>query len=422
LDDQAETVLDHLLRGCGLAGLAGMVAETDIILHEASINYVSPVGAFEQQEKLTLPKAVPASSAGPLKGKRQTKILRPLLRFSKAQLEDYARRRDLRWREDSSNLELKFRRNRIRYELLPLLKSRFNPQITNALERLASIAASADYYLHAEAEARLAEIVKEKQPDKIILDIEQFWKYFPIIRFYVVRSVLRTLLGKEVEPTFLEISRMLALMRPSGHEKPAGGMKPRRPVTGKRYVWRQQVEVSIDHDGAVFQRLELEGEERGAVSEERKLASRFTLCASRLMLPVTIGHPCLIPNSGMALLAERKALSPDWRRQVSDHSQFVDAEKVQGSLRVRFPQPGDRFSPLRGGDDPAGSKKLSDFFTDLKVPFHRRHLTPVLECDSGIVWVCGYRIGNRFKITPATQTVLHLQLLQTNNLKIRRIS
>ncbi len=118
----------------------------------------------------------------------------------------------------------------------------------------------------------------------------------------------------------------------------------------------------------------------------------------------------------MALLVERKELPHDWRQQVNPYSQFVDAAKVQGKLAVRFPQAGDRFVPLRvkAAARPAGSKKLSDFFTDLKVPLHRRSSIPILECGD-VVWVCGFRLDDRFKITPATREVLHLQLLPSDN-------
>jgi tRNA(Ile)-lysidine synthase len=155
--------------------------------------------------------------------------------------------------------------------------------------------------------------------------------------------------------------------------------------------------VRVDHDGAVFEKQKENGKKKKP---------------SAVVVPVTIGKRCEIPGTNLALLVERKELPADWRRQVNANSQFVDAEKVRGELQVRFPQPGDRFVPLRANDGAAaegGSKKLSDFFTDLKVPLHRRRTTPVLAGDH-IIWICGYRIDNRCKITPATRSVLHLQL------------
>jgi tRNA(Ile)-lysidine synthase len=362
LDDQAETVLDHILRGCGLAGLAGMAAQADFYLSTSS------------------------------------KILRPLLPFSREQLEGYAKVRWLQWREDRTNTETRFRRNRLRHELLPLLKTRFNPQIAGSLQRLAAIAASAENYFQAEAETCLQKIVKDQQSDKIILDLELFWKYFPIIQRYVIRAAIRRLVGEPVELTFAETARMLALLQ--GADKT--DLNNHKPAAGKRYIWRKQVEVRVDHDGAVFEKQKENGKKKKP---------------SAVVVPVTIGKRCEIPGTNLALLVERKELPVDWRRQVDANSQFVDAEKVRGELRVRFPQPGDRFVPLRANDGAAaegGSKKLSDFFTDLKVPRHRRRTTPILAGDH-IIWICGYRIDNRCKITPATRSVLHLQLFSADN-------
>jgi tRNA(Ile)-lysidine synthetase-like protein len=227
--------------------------------------------------------------------------------------------------------------------------------------------------------------------------------------------------GESVEPTFSETARILALLQSPEPSR----QNVEKTIVGRRFIWRQQIEVAVDHDGIVLQRLEsverrAKSLERRAWSLRREMAERTdvlrsTLPASRSTIPVTIGERLPIPGTGMALLVERKDLPPDWRQQVHPYSQFVDAEKVAGNLFVRFPQPGDRFVPLRGNATvgSAGSKKLSDFFTDLKVPRHRRRFIPILECGD-IIWVCGYRLDNRFKITQATRVVLHLQLLSSD--------
>jgi tRNA(Ile)-lysidine synthase len=384
-DDQAETILDHILRGCGLAGLAGMTAQSVLYLKGKS-DFVAKDKNFAVSDDLL------SSEDQPLKGQLRTKVLRPLLPFSRAEIEAYARSRQLQWREDHTNMDTQFRRNRIRHELLPLIKTRFNPQIAQSLEHLANIAVAAENYLQAEAEARLPEIIKERQSDKIILDLELFWKYFPIIRSYVVRAVMQRLVSP-AEPTFSEMERILALLQKANNEHLAAG---------KRYIWRQQVEVLVDHDGVVFRKQK-------AKNKGQK--------ANNFSGPVTIGERCEIPGTDLSILIERKNLPRDWRQLVNANSQFVDAEKVGSELRVRFPRPGDRFVPLRTQDQTEasrGAKKLSDFFTDLKVPLHRRQSVPILE-GNGIIWICGYRIDNRFKITPATRSVLHLQLLSLRN-------
>jgi tRNA(Ile)-lysidine synthase len=104
-DDQAETVLFRILRGSGLAGLAG-------------IHPVAPG------------------------------IIRPLLDVTRKEVEQYLRSRNIPWREDSTNQDLSFARNRIRHDLLPQLTRDWNPQLTEALARLADLAHEEEKYWH----------------------------------------------------------------------------------------------------------------------------------------------------------------------------------------------------------------------------------------------------------------------------------
>ena len=118
-DDQAETVLLHLLRGSGLRG-AGTVT-------------------------------IPADEAG--QAPVSVQVLRPLLTLTGAALRAYCRARRLTWREDHTNAELRYTRNRVRRQLMPLLYS-FNPNITKGLSRLAQVArADADFVRGAALEA-----------------------------------------------------------------------------------------------------------------------------------------------------------------------------------------------------------------------------------------------------------------------------
>ena len=106
-DDQAETVLHHIIRGTGMAGLAGMAA------------------------------------ARPIRDESPVLLIRPMLEFTREEIEDYAGARGLEFREDSTNLDVSLTRNRIRRQLLPLLGREFNPRVVEALVRLANHARDA---------------------------------------------------------------------------------------------------------------------------------------------------------------------------------------------------------------------------------------------------------------------------------------
>ncbi len=114
LDDQAETVLLRILRGTGMAGLRG--------IHSA-LDMAGPDGA-------------------PVRG-----VLRPMLGVSRAEVEAYLRDLGQSWREDSSNRDVSFTRNRVRHELMPLLEAKFNPDVKTQLSELAAIAADEEEWI-----------------------------------------------------------------------------------------------------------------------------------------------------------------------------------------------------------------------------------------------------------------------------------
>ncbi len=111
-EDQAETVLDRLLRGAGARGLAGL----------------RPLQTLGFPQGIVL------------------RVWRPLLSYSKRQIQDYLESRGISWREDASNRETKYRRNQIRHEILPFL-SRWNPNLPEVLARVGELNATEDAFL-----------------------------------------------------------------------------------------------------------------------------------------------------------------------------------------------------------------------------------------------------------------------------------
>ena len=329
-NDQAETVLYRVLRGTGLAGLAG-IAE------------------------------------------KRGNLVRPLLPFSRAQIVAYARACDLSWREDGSNADLAMARNRLRHEVIPVLSRQFNPGLVRALCRTARIAREAHAVLLRQGEQALADAVKEQSVERIVLDIEQISKYNRFIHPYVVRRVFALLQTGEHPPGSREIWRVLDLMR--------------RRVVGARVEFKdRRLRVLRDRDGVVFERTE----------------------ASEFAADVQLNVPCPIPATSWSLLVESEPWQADSRLpEPAAHTAYIDAEQARGRLQVHWPRRGDRFVPL----GMSATKKLSDFLADQKLTLRQRAHTPVLECESGIVWVCGLRIDERFKVTDSTRRVLHLRLL-----------
>ena len=338
-DDQVETILAHLLRGSGMRGLRGMRARSVIPL-------------------------------------AQVEVKRPLLPFARREVLAYAQQQALRWREDQSNTDVRIYRNRVRHELLPRLRERFNPKINQSLLRLAQIAGANETYLEQSAAEALAASLLAEETDKIILDLQRFRNYFRAVQAYVIRAVMERLTAFAATLTFDETEQILSFLNPT-HNQPLAF--PRR-----RYLWRSEVEVYTEKSGVVFGKIH-------PTPQSRSLA---------------IGQRCVLHDAGIAITITPAPPNMPWHERCDAKQQFVDAGVITGRLLVRFPRAGDRFMPL----GMRNYKKLSDFFIDEKVPFARRPRVPLVECETGLVWVCGYRLDERFKVTPQTHNILQLKL------------
>jgi tRNA(Ile)-lysidine synthase len=173
-DDQAETVLMRVLRGCGPAGLAGIPAR-------------SPDG----------------------------RIVRPLLALTRSEIEAYARDAGVRWREDSSNSSDLYTRNRLRHHWLPALSREFNPQLLRTLVNLAE-AAEEDEEWMAQAAAREAALCLDRGPGGILRLRRDAWSARPeaLSRRIVRQALIDVGIGRELTRTHLE--RVLAFVGARG--------------------------------------------------------------------------------------------------------------------------------------------------------------------------------------------------------------
>jgi tRNA(Ile)-lysidine synthase len=156
-DDLAETVLHHVLRGTGLAGLRGIPEERD------------------------------------LEGVR---LARPLLRITKRCLQEYLQTERISYREDATNLDTRFTRNRIRHQLLPQLREQFNPKVDEALRRLGLQAEEAQNALDSAAQYFLDRALREAQHQRCSLH----WQVLAPLGRHLVREVLAALWRRQGWP------------------------------------------------------------------------------------------------------------------------------------------------------------------------------------------------------------------------------
>ncbi|MDX1420577.1 MAG: tRNA lysidine(34) synthetase TilS [Rubricoccaceae bacterium] len=313
-DDQAETVLLHLFRGTGVRGLAGM------------------------------------PPARPLTPGSSVRLLRPLLDVPRADLDALARARGWAWREDASNASGRYRRNRLRTEVLPEIRAVFGPGVSG---RIAATAERVRALLDAQPAAgpRLdLDALRAMEPAR------RHARYLDGLRAVAPEAPRRT--------TVAELDRLLDAQ------------------PGARVVWPGVV-VWRDRAALVFEPAPAPpAPEDGA-------------------WPVTPGVPIVTPQ-GTFLAAWLEAVPATWPD--SPNEEVVDASAFAGPLVLRRWRAGDRFRPL--GLD--GTVLVSDLLTDRKVEPSRRAEPLVLCAGDAIVWVVGHRLAEAARVRPETRHAVRL--------------
>jgi len=180
-DDQVETILMHLVRGTGLAGLRGM----------------GPITTWQGRKGNAL------------------LVVRPLLEVAREETEAYCSAYALKPRTDFSNFSPAFLRNRLRYHLIPLLQS-YNRNVSAALLRTARAAADELSYLE-QGVSQVWEGVVKEQPNGLLLDIEALRSLHPALQRHLLRRVLGEILGDLTDIQSVHIEKMMeAVSKPAG--------------------------------------------------------------------------------------------------------------------------------------------------------------------------------------------------------------
>ncbi len=342
-DDQAETVLLNLLRGAGLAGLRGM------------------------QPRAPLP--VPSH--------QNISLIRPFLALPRAEIRAYVAARGLAYREDTTNQDTGFTRNRVRHELLPLLQT-YNPAIVATLSRTARSLAEDYEMVQTLVDAAWPQVVRAADGG-VTLDLAALAAQPVAVRRHLVRRAIVHAVGLR-DVTAEQVEAVVALAAAEATREQVD--LPRLTVTrcaGSLFIG-------------------------GAPS-----ASDWPLLPpDTAALPVAAPGETRLPGDKWKLVIETcpaADVAPAGSRETPRWTEVIDAAAAEGGLWLRPRQPGDRFQPL--GFD-GHSRSLHDFMTDAHVPRALRDRLPLLVNADAIVWVSGFRLDHRARVTPATQTALAL--------------
>ncbi len=330
-DDQAETVLMWLLRGTSLQGLTG----------------IPPV--------------------------RDGKIIRPLLRCSRQEIEAYLREQHISFVADTSPQELQYERNRIRHRLIPFLRDEFSPAVTATLNRTADLLRQDNAILDGLAESVLRGHLERNEHD-VCCALDVFAKADRDLWGRLIMKMVAEMKGDTRGITRKHIDAAGMLIEERGPSKQV-------QLPGGLCVWREYDQLIVS-------------------DEAQDIQSFFYSFDS---LPECVA----IAETGTKLHFQVETITDvqELLHNKAPGVEYLSLDAVRFPLVVRSRRDGDRFYPL----GLEGSKKVQDLFSDLKIPLRLRCTVPILVSGDRIAWVGGLRIDERFKIEPETNRVLRIR-------------
>ena len=323
LEDQAETVLMRLFRGSGTTGLQGMLKV------------------------------------------REGKFIRPLLTSSRTEIEEFTDSLDLTPCLDESNMDQSYLRNRIRIDLIPHLKENYNPNIQEALNRVAEILQVESDFMDTIATTAFDAC---KTGDSILAR-NKFLNHHPAIQRRILRLAMIEQTGHTTDFYYKHVEAMIDLI--NGHLPNGRVHLPNNLIFSRAYN-----QLVLDQSPSQTDTFQYEV----TVSNITDLPAIH----GRISTSVKNDLPTNYPDGKFAAVF-------DW-----DISRFP--------LYVRNRRNGDYFHPL----GMKGRKKIKDLLIDAKVPQSERDRLPLLVCGTQIMWVIGYRTSDLFRINKNTKRVLYV--------------
>lgn len=309
LDDDLETFFINLSRGTGLNGLTGIP-------------------------------------------RKNNKIIRPILDFSRDEILEYAEKNNLKWREDSTNQKTDYLRNKLRLEVLPQYKETNESALKNfqnTQKNLQSSQALVEDYM-----ALVYKLVITEAANTYKISIPKL-KELPH-----TDELLYELLNGFGFTEWDDISNLIDAQ------------------TGKQ-IFSKTHQLLKNREELILCKIDLE------IDEEE----------------------FMIPKNGIDYPINLKIESTKYIGETEKNLEYFAAEKLNFPLTLRKWRSGDTFQPF----GMKGRKKISKFFKDKKIPLNEKDKIWLLLSDENIVWIIGHRMDDRFKVTENTKKILKISLI-----------
>ncbi len=304
---------------------------------------------------LNLSRGTGISGLTGISAKKDT-LIRPLLFVTRQEIDTYAKEHTIRWREDASNASTDYARNRIRHEVIPKLKT-LNPNLESTFQRSIVRLSAAEF-----AWDKLVESIKRETWEEEQNTIQ--------------------ILAELLKPHPHNLAIIEALLKPYG------------------FTWQQTEATLTAANASVF------NTETHTLFIEK---DKWLLIRNEALVPVQV----LIHDISEKVIINETAFSfevmdsfPEKQDLQNPNFAFLDYDKLEFPLTIRTWQQGDKFQPF----GMQGSKLLSDYFGDLKLPPHKKQQQLLLVDKHHIAWVVGKRTSQRFAVNKELGKILKVAI------------
>jgi tRNA(Ile)-lysidine synthase len=346
-DDQVETILQNILRGSGLNGLTGMQPCSFSAYHA------------------------------------EIPLVRPLLDCWREEILEYCSQEKLDYVTDETNSDTKYRRNRIRLELIPDLQT-YNPQIKQALLRMGKIVQTDKDFIDGYLEDVIGSAAVTIGENIAEIDVGAFGQYPLAVQRILVKRVLELCFPDEEDLGFLQVE------------------------DARRFLTREITSTGLQLNGHVVLRLE-EGRGVFLAAEASELpAPDWPSLDKPMHFKPVAGQVELGLGWKMDLeLQPLEVIGDRYLKNADPYQVYLDVDSLEGELQIRTWQAGDTFRPL----GMAGKNiKLSDFWTNKKVPARAKKNWPLVYNGQDLIWIPGFQPSEKSKITAKTRNVLSINV------------
>lgn len=332
LNDQAETVLQRIIRGSGIDGLSAM--------------------SFIKDD-----------------------LIRPILNVQRYEIEKYLYDNNYEFCIDKTNSQDIYGRNKIRLNLIPYLEKDFNPNIQNTLYRMSEVMKRDSKIISKYINSKYKDSLLEVDNNKVVLDFEKLKSMEDYETGRIIRQGIEELKGNTNNIEMKHIEYINEFIK--------------NGKTGKTINLTEGFTISISYGKFIV----------------RKIVEN----TSSFIYNIITDEPIFIKEVGKTILLkvlEYEEFNPKDNLGIS-----LDYGLIEGKLKVRNRRHGDSIVPC----GMKGSKKIKDIFIDMKVPTFERDKKLIIADDCNILWLEGFRIHNRYKVSSSTKKILNITVWEDKN-------